>query len=172
MSDVRSASGVELLILDVDGVLTEGSVIHGPAGHELKHFSTKDGFGLTLWRRMGFRASIITGRSSQAVATRATELSIAPVIQGVGDKEEAFERLLAEVGTTADRVCVMGDDWPDIRIMKRAAYAIAPADAVPETRAAADHVTAASGGRGAVREAVEHLLRAKGLFDRAKSFYH
>lgn len=168
----RDGSKVELLVLDVDGVLSDGAIVHGPEGFELKHFNTKDGFGIQLWRQMGFRAAIITGRSGQAVATRARELGIEPVIQGSKNKEESLASILATLNLTADRVCAVGDDWPDIRIMKLAAYAIAPADATPETIAAADHVTNACAGRGAVREAVEHLLGLKGLMERARSLYH
>lgn len=167
----RDASKIELLVLDVDGVLTDGSIVHGPEHFELKRFNTKDGFGLRLWAQMGFRAGIITGRSSAAVATRAQELGLNPVIQGSKNKDEALSVMLTTLGLTADRACVMGDDWPDIRIMRRAGFAIAPADATPEVVAIADHVTRAPGGRGAVREAVEHLLRARGLFDRARSLY-
>jgi 3-deoxy-D-manno-octulosonate 8-phosphate phosphatase (KDO 8-P phosphatase) len=167
----RDASKIELLVLDVDGVLTDGSIVHGPDHFELKRFNTKDGFGLRLWAQMGLRAGIITGRSSAAVATRSQELGLNPVIQGSKNKDESFSVMLTTLGLTADRACVMGDDWPDIRIMRRAGYAIAPADAAPEVVAIADHVTRAAGGRGAVREAVEHLLRARGLFDRARSLY-
>lgn len=168
----RDAARIELLVLDVDGVLSDGSIVHGPEGFEIKRFNTKDGFGLMLWKQMGFRASIITGRTSQAVLTRSRELGIDPVVQGSKDKSASLDTLLAQVSVSIDRVCVMGDDWPDIRIMRRAGYAIAPADASAETLAAADHVTRAEGGRGAVREAIEHLLNAKGTLERARSLYH
>ncbi len=168
----RDGSKVELLVLDVDGVLSDGAIVHGPEGFELKRFNTKDGFGLQLWRQMGFRACIITGRSSDAVTTRARELGLDPVAQGVKDKQASLSAMLKTLGVTLDRVAVVGDDWPDIRIMRLSAYAIAPADAMPETIAAADHVTNACGGRGAVREAVEHLLGLKGLMEKARSLYH
>lgn len=167
----RDGSRIELLVLDVDGVLSDGSIIHGPEGFELKRFNTKDGFGLNLWKQMGFRASIITGRSSQAVTTRSRELGIDPVVQGSKDKAQSLASMLEALHLTADRVCVIGDDWPDIRIMRQAGYAIAPADATQETIAAADHVTRHRGGHGAVREAVEHLLSLKGLMERALAHY-
>jgi len=167
----RDARHVELLVLDVDGVLTDGSILHGPDQFEMKRFNTKDGFGIRLWAQMGFRAGIITGRSSVAVATRARELGLDPVIQGSRNKDESFSIMLGTLGLVAEQACVVGDDWPDIRIMRRAGYAIAPADAAPEVGAIADHVTTSVGGRGCVREAVEHLLREKGLFERARSLY-
>lgn len=168
----RDGSRVELLVLDVDGVLSDGAIVHGPEGFELKRFNTKDGFGLRLWSEMGFRSCIITGRSSHAVTTRARELGIDPVAQGVKNKVEALANVLKQLNLSPDRAAVVGDDWPDIRIMKQSAYAIAPADATPETIAAADHVTNACGGRGAVREAVEHLLGLKGLMEKARALYH
>jgi 3-deoxy-D-manno-octulosonate 8-phosphate phosphatase (KDO 8-P phosphatase) len=172
MTTKRDAAGIELLVLDVDGVLSDGSIIHGNDGIELKRFSTKDGFGIQLWRQMGFRASIITGRTGQAVATRARELGIDPVVQGSKDKEASLREVLALTGLSIERVAVMGDDWPDNRIMRLAGYALAPADATQETMAVADFVTLAPGGRGAVREAIEHILHAKGLMERARSLYH
>ena len=167
----RRADAISLLVLDVDGVLTDGSIVHGPSHFELKRFNTKDGFGVRLWAQMGFRAGIITGRSSDAVATRARELGLDPVIQGSKNKDESLSIMLGTLGLTADRACVVGDDWPDIRIMRRAGYAIAPADAAREVLELADHVTPSPGGRGCVRDAVEHLLREKGLFARARSLY-
>ncbi|MBX3317290.1 MAG: HAD hydrolase family protein [Phycisphaeraceae bacterium] len=167
----RDGSRIELLVLDVDGVLSDGSIIHGPEGFELKRFNTKDGFGLNLWKQMGFRSAIITGRSSQAVTTRARELGIDPVVQGSKDKAKSLGSMLEALHLTADKVCVIGDDWPDIRIMRGAGYAIAPSDAAQETIAAADHVTRNRGGHGAVREAIEHLLSLKGLMERALAHY-
>lgn len=156
------AEWVELLVLDVDGVLTDGSLWYSDRGEELKRFHVRDGLGLKLWQKAGGRAAILSGRRSEAVARRAAELGLHPVIQGSDDKAAGFARLLAETGTTADRVCGVGDDLPDLPFLSQCGLAVAVGDAAPEVQAAADHVTAAPGGRGAVREAVEWLLKARG----------
>ena len=159
------ATRIELLLLDVDGVLTDGSVVYTDSGEELKRFHVRDGSGLKLWRAAGKRSAIISGRSSAAVERRASELGIAPVLQGCDDKLQAFEEVLAAVGLTADRVCAVGDDLADLPILKRAGLAIAVADACPEVQAAAHLTTITPGGRGAVREAVEWLLKLQGRWD-------
>ncbi|HET6574750.1 MAG TPA: HAD family hydrolase, partial [Fimbriiglobus sp.] len=159
------AARIELLLLDVDGVLTDGSVVYSDAGEELKRFHVRDGSGLKLWRAAGKRAAIVSGRASAAVERRAAELGIAPVLQGRDDKLRVFEELLAALGLTADRVCAVGDDLADLPVLTRAGLAIAVADACPEVRAAAHRTTIAPGGRGAVREAVEWLLRLQGRWD-------
>lgn len=156
---------IELLLLDVDGVLTDGTVIYSDSGEELKRFHVRDGSGLKLWRASGKRTAIVSGRASAAVERRAAELGIAPVLQGRDDKPRAFEEVLAAVGLTADRVCCVGDDLADLPILTRAGLAIAVADACPEVRAAAHLTTITPGGRGAVREAVEWLLKLQGRWD-------
>jgi 3-deoxy-D-manno-octulosonate 8-phosphate phosphatase (KDO 8-P phosphatase) len=155
------ADRIELLLLDVDGVLTDGSVVYSDAGEELKRFHVRDGSGLKLWRAAGKRAAIVSGRASAAVERRAAELGIAPVLQGRDDKLRAFEEVLAALGLTADRVCAVGDDLADLPILTRVGLAVAVADACPEVRAAAHRTTITPGGRGAVREAVEWLLQGR-----------
>ena len=156
------AAAIELLLLDVDGVLTDGSVIYADDGTELKRFHVRDGSGLKLWHTAGKRAAIVSGRKSVAVERRATELGIGPVLQGRDDKLAAFAEVLAWHGYTPDQVCAIGDDLPDVPLLRRCGLAVAVADACPEARAAAHYVTAAPGGRGAVREAIEWLLTAQG----------
>lgn len=156
------AARVDVLVLDVDGVLTDGGIWYTERGDELKRFHVRDGFGLKLWQRAGGRAAILSGRHSEAVARRAAELGLAPVYQGYDDKAAGFDALLAEIGATADRVCGVGDDLPDLPFLTRCGLAVAVGDAAFEVQSAADHVTAAPGGRGAVREAVEWLLKARG----------
>src|SRR5207248_6604147 len=153
------AAKVELLLLDVDGVLTDGGIVYADDGTELKRFHVRDGSGLKLWQLAGRRAAIVSGRNSPAVARRAAELGVAPVLQGRADKLAAFEALLAETGLRPEQVCAVGDDLPDLPVLRRCGLAVAVADACPEVRAAADHVTAVGGGHGAVRDAVEWLLR-------------
>ena len=159
------AAKIELLLIDVDGVLTDGAIVYSDDGAELKRFHVRDGSGLKLWHLAGNRSAIVSGRSSPAVQRRAEELGIGLVIQGVPDKLPAFGVVLTETGLRAEQVCVMGDDFTDLPLMRRAGLAIAVADACEEVQAAADHVTTASGGKGAVRDAIEWLLRLQGKWD-------
>jgi 3-deoxy-D-manno-octulosonate 8-phosphate phosphatase (KDO 8-P phosphatase) len=159
------AARIELLLLDVDGVLTDGSVVYSDSGEELKRFHVRDGAGLKLWRAAGKRAAIISGRSSATVERRAAELGVAPVLQGRDDKLAALDEVLAATGLTADRVCAIGDDLADLPVLGRVGLTIAVADACPEVRAAAHRTTITPGGRGAVREAAEWLLKLQGRWD-------
>ncbi len=161
----RRLARVELLLLDVDGVLTDGGVTLGPDGGEFKTFHIRDGLGLRLWRGSGRRVGLVTGRASRAVEARAAELGIAIVRQGVADKGSAVAAIMAECGLDAERTAFMGDDLPDLAAMTRCGVALAPADACAEVRAAAAVVTRMPGGRGAVREAIERLLGARGEWD-------
>jgi 3-deoxy-D-manno-octulosonate 8-phosphate phosphatase (KDO 8-P phosphatase) len=163
MSDLAArAAKIELLLLDVDGVLTDGSIMYTDAGAEVKRFHVRDGSGLKLWHLAGKRSAIVSGRKSQAVERRAAELGIAPVLQGQSDKLPAFGVLVTVTGLRAEQVCAIGDDLPDLPVMRRAGLAVAVADACAEVRKAADYVTAVAGGRGAVRDAVEWLLKLQG----------
>jgi 3-deoxy-D-manno-octulosonate 8-phosphate phosphatase (KDO 8-P phosphatase) len=158
------AAKIELLLLDVDGVLTDGSILYG-AEEELKRFHVRDGSGLKFWRESGKRAAILSGRSSAAVLRRAAELGISPVMQGRSEKLPAFWDLIASTGSSPDRICAVGDDLPDLPVLSRCGVSIAVADACAELKAAADYVTAAPGGRGAVREAIEWLMKLQGTWD-------
>jgi 3-deoxy-D-manno-octulosonate 8-phosphate phosphatase (KDO 8-P phosphatase) len=156
---------VELLLLDVDGVLTDGGIVYSDAGEELKRFHVRDGSGLKLWRLAGMRAAIVSGRKSAAVDRRAAELGVSPVLTGREDKATAFAEVLATVGVSADRVCAIGDYLADLPVLAAAGVAVAVADACPEVRATADYVTAVPGGHGAVRDAIEWLLKLQGRWD-------
>ncbi len=156
------AARIELLLLDVDGVLTDGSVLYADDGTELKRFHVRDGSGLKFWRDLGNRAAIVSGRTSSAVDRRAKELGIAPVLQGRSEKLAALDEVLTALDLRPEQVCAIGDDLPDLPVLKRVGLAVAVADACPEVRAAAHHVTAAPGGRGAVRDAIEWLLKLRG----------
>ena len=153
---------VEMLVLDVDGVLTEGSVIYDETGNEWKHFHVRDGSGLKIWNHVGRRAALITGRTSRLVERRAAELGIAPVIQGAQEKVPALRKILQETQILAERVCAIGDDVPDLGVLANCGFAVAVADACAEVRHAAHYVTQAAGGRGAVRETIELILHAQG----------
>jgi 3-deoxy-D-manno-octulosonate 8-phosphate phosphatase (KDO 8-P phosphatase) len=150
-----------LLVLDVDGVLTDGGIIYGDNGLELKVFHVRDGSGLKLWQRAGKRSALITGRTSTVVAVRAAELGIDPVIQGEADKGRAFQELLAKLQAPAETACYVGDDLMDLPAMSKSGLAVAVADACPEAIAAAHYVTPSGGGRGAVRETIELILKSQ-----------
>lgn len=159
---------IELLVLDVDGVLTEGSITLGggePAWlGEWKQFHVRDGSGLKVWREAGKRIALLTGRRSRVVEVRAAELGIAAVVQGAADKAAAFEELLAKLGYRPEQVACVGDDTADVALFHRCGLAVAVADACPEALCAAHHVTQRPGGRGAVREGIERILRCQGLW--------
>lgn len=156
------AAGLRMLALDVDGVLTDGRIYYGNAGEELKTFSIKDGLGLKLLQRAGLRVAIITGRQSNIVDRRAAELGIEDVIQGREDKRQALEELCRQHQLTAAQCAYMGDDLPDLGAIRAAGLGLSVADGDATVRAAADWVSSRNGGCGAVREACEHILEARG----------
>ncbi len=157
---------IEILVLDVDGVLTDGRISYGDGEQEYKSFHVRDGSALRWWQDLGKQVALITGRDSPIVARRARELGIASVFQGQVKKLPALKQLLARTGFSAQQVCAMGDDLPDIPVLREAGVAIAVADACPEVCAQADWTTTARGGHAAVREAIERLLQAQGLWAR------
>jgi 3-deoxy-D-manno-octulosonate 8-phosphate phosphatase (KDO 8-P phosphatase) len=161
----RRASHIKLLLLDCDGVLTDGRLWLIGDDDEQKSFNTKDGLGLELFHRAGLKSGIITGRSSKAVERRAAELGIEFLRQGDEDKVVAFGALLMLAGVNEDQVAFVGDDLTDIPLMKRSELAIAVADAVEEVTSIAHYVTRADGGRGAVREVVELILKSQGRWN-------
>lgn len=161
----RRASRIKLLLMDCDGVLTDGRLWLTADGEEQKAFHTHDGLGLSLLHRAGLRSGVISGRNSAALARRAGELGVEFVRQGDPEKISAFEEVLRQAGVDEDEVAFVGDDLTDIPIMRRVEFAVAVADAVDETRAVAHYVTRAHGGHGAVREAIEIILRSQGRWN-------
>ena len=161
------AAKIELLLLDVDGVLTDGGVMYTAAGDEIKRFHVRDGSGLKIWLGLGLKVAVISGRNSAAVDRRMVELEVGHVYQGRSEKASAFYELLAATGVTADRVCAVGDDLPDLPIMMRCGLPVAVADACPEVREIAAFTTVERGGHGAVRETVEWLLKMRGQWTAA-----
>lgn len=147
-----------VLVLDVDGVLTDGSIWLDDNGREWKRFHVHDGMGLGLWRKAGGRSAILSGRASLAVRHRADELRVDAVVMGCEEKAEGLQRVLDRLGATAAAIAYLGDDLPDIPPMRACGYPMAVSDACAEVRAVARFVCARPGGSGAVREAVEHLL--------------
>jgi 3-deoxy-D-manno-octulosonate 8-phosphate phosphatase (KDO 8-P phosphatase) len=164
-------AGIELLVLDVDGVLTQGDIFYTDTGVEAKAFDVKDGLGIRVASDAGLGLALMTGRTSQVVQRRARDLRIAEVLQRVGDKASALRQYVEGKEIPLERVAFMGDDLNDREAMRAAGVAIAPADAVEEIRQEADLVTEAPGGRGAAREAVEAVLRAQGRWEEAVNSY-
>ena len=156
------AAKVKLLLLDVDGVLTDGSIVYTHSGTEMKAFNTKDGFGIRLLQESGVAVGVITARTSEAVRRRAEDLKLSHVHQGIRNKIEVFERILASEQLAPAEVAYMGDDWLDLPLLIRVGLAAAPADAVAEVREIAHYVAASPGGRGAVREICNLIIAARG----------
>jgi 3-deoxy-D-manno-octulosonate 8-phosphate phosphatase (KDO 8-P phosphatase) len=157
-----AAAAIRLLVLDVDGVLTDGRLYYGARGEALKVFHVRDGYGIRGLIRAGVEVAVISGRRSRAVAARCRELGIARVVQGAADKLAAFERLRRRTRIAARACACVGDDLPDVALFGAVGLAFAVADAHPLARRAAHHVTALPGGRGAVREVCDRLLAAQG----------
>jgi 3-deoxy-D-manno-octulosonate 8-phosphate phosphatase (KDO 8-P phosphatase) len=165
------AARVRLLLLDCDGVLTDGRITPVEDGEELKSFNTRDGHGLVMLHRAGLRSGIISGRRSRLVELRAADLGVSFVRQGALNKVEVFESLLAEAGIEPAHAAYVGDDVVDIPLMRRCTFAVAVADATEDTRAAAHYVTRLPGGFGAVREVCELILKAQGRWDELMKRY-
>lgn len=162
LSVQQRAARVRLILLDVDGVLTDGSVIMHGNGTESKAFHIRDGAAMVWAMQAGIAVGVLSARTSAATTQRAAQLGVRIVVQGVASKKAEFERILAENDFTEDDVAYMGDDLLDIPVLKRAGLAGAPADAAEEVRAVAQWVSALGGGRGAVREFIELVLRSQG----------
>ena len=157
-------TGIKLLLFDVDGVLTDGTiVIHGD-GSESKPFNIRDGAGLVWAQRAGLSVGLLSARLADATTIRAAQLGITTVVQGAVNKLAGYEQILKDAGLTDAQVGYMGDDLQDLPVLRRAGFSAAPADAAPEVLAAVHWVSASGGGRGAARECVEHVLRAQGLW--------
>lgn len=166
-----AAENVRLLCLDVDGVMTDGGVRLDDLGVEIKRFHVRDGAGMRIWLKLGYEIAIITGRSGMAIHHRAAELGIQHVLQGLKHKRDAFTGLLNALDLRASEAAMLGDDLPDLPVMRLAGYPMAVADAAEEVRSVARFVTTRPGGHGAVREAIEHLLKSRGEWDRALKLF-
>ena len=171
MNPEAAARAIRLLLLDVDGVLTDGRLYYGNSGEELKAFHIQDGLGIKLLQRQGIEVGIITGRSSALLARRAAELGIRRVIQGREDKSRALDELLADMPLALEHIAFMGDDLPDLPVMARVGLALTVADCSPTVAGRAHWQARRGGGRGAVREAAEFILRAQGKLDTALEEY-
>jgi 3-deoxy-D-manno-octulosonate 8-phosphate phosphatase (KDO 8-P phosphatase) len=167
----RKAAQVRLLALDVDGVLTDGRLYFAEDGQEFKTFDTQDGHGIKLLQQAGITCAIITGRTTKLVERRAHNLGVAHLLQGREDKLVALRELSAQLGIALANTAYVGDDWPDLPAIRAAGFGVAVANAHDELRSHADYVTRQGGGRGAVREVCDLLLKAQGLYAHALSHY-
>jgi 3-deoxy-D-manno-octulosonate 8-phosphate phosphatase (KDO 8-P phosphatase) len=161
------AKSVRMIMMDVDGVLTDGRILYSTDGAEIESFFVRDGLGLRAAQRAGLVTAILTGRASGAVARRAKELGIPEIHMGIENKMEAYETVLRRHGLTDEAVAYLGDDVNDLPLLARVGLSVAPADAADEVKARVAYVTARAGGRGAVREAIELILKAQGRWERA-----
>lgn len=157
-----ASNEIRLLVLDVDGVLTDGTIFIDDDGRQSRGFHIQDGLGVTLWQSVGRQAGILTSKRSTAVEARARMLGIELIEQGAEDKLPGLERLVSTAGVSLDETAYVGDDLLDAAVMRQVGYPIAVANAVDEVKELAAYVTSQSGGQGAVREAIEHLLKRDG----------
>ena len=162
---IERARRIKLLLMDCDGVLTDGRLWLTPDGDEQKAFHTRDGQGISLIQRAGLHTGIITGRTSSAVERRAHDLKMSYVRQDAKDKIKALEEIVAEAGVTAADCAYIGDDLADMPVMRQVSLAVAVADAAEDTKQVAHYVTACRGGHGAVREVIDLILKAQGRWD-------
>ncbi|MSR41163.1 MAG: HAD family hydrolase [Phycisphaerales bacterium] len=167
MPNHAPAQPIRLLVLDVDGVLTDGGISLDDLGRETKRFHVRDGAGIRMWLTLGLEIAIITGRSGMVVHHRARELGIRHVVTGSKAKAEAFAALCAQLEIAPSEAAMLGDDIPDLSVLRACGFPMAVQDASAEVLAFAQLVTQAKGGHGAVREAIEYLLRAQGRWQEA-----
>lgn len=156
---------IRLLLLDVDGVLTAGEIIYADSGEQHKIFNAKDGVGIRMLKAAGIHVGIVTGRSGEALLHRCRNLGIDLVFDGVRDKAQLLDPITAQTGIGVEQIAFVGDDLPDLSIMRKVKLAVAVADAHPAIRDAAHMITVAGGGRGAVREVCDAILKAQGRWD-------
>ena len=171
LAATERAKRVKLMIFDVDGVLTDGGLRYGAEGELIKTFNVLDGHGIKLLQQSGVKTAIISARQSAIVARRAADLGISLLMQGVHDKRAAFERTAADTGIRHEECGFMGDDVIDLPVMTRVGFAVSVPNGHPEVTRRAHYVAAAGGGRGAVREVCDFILRAQGNYEAAMAPY-
>lgn len=165
MPHSQRCRSIRLILSDVDGVLTDGGIIYDNEGIETKRFHVRDGMGIRLWQKAGYRFGLITHRSSNILKMRVAELGIEIIRQGIDNKLTAMQGILGELRLTPAQVCYIGDDLPDLPLMRSVGFGVAVADACGELREAAHHVTTLPGGSGAVRETIEMILKAQSRWE-------
>jgi len=162
---------IKLIVLDVDGTMTDGSIYYDSEGNETKAFNVKDGLGIASWIRMGREVAIITGRKSAIVSKRAEELKIHYCRQGVKDKLKELKEIIDELGITEQNVAVIGDDWNDYEMLKYAGLSFVPSDASYSVRHISDYILDKRGGEGAVREMIDILIEEEGLEEEMRALW-
>ena len=168
---IERAKKIKLLILDVDGVMTDGTLLIGPSGELCKNFHAQDGLGITLSKKFGLKTAIITGRTSEMVEFRANELKVDALYQGQRNKLNALIKLQKQFNVNLNEIAYVGDDLIDLPILTKVGLACAVQNAVLEVKAHSHYITEASGGHGAVRQVIEMILRAQGFWDQIVSDY-
>ena len=171
LAALARAAPIRLLLLDVDGVLTDGSILYSQEGKESKFFNTQDGFGLRLLLEAGMETGVITARTSEAVTRRTEDLKMRYVYQGVPDKLSAYKEITRQSGLKPFEIAYMGDDWLDLVLLTRVGFAAVPANGVAEVQDVAHYVSGRAGGHGAVREVCDLLLEAKGIMQQVLQGY-
>ncbi len=169
---IERAKKIKLLVLDVDGVLTDGRIIYGSYGDELKNFDVNDGLGMYLIRRAGIRCVILTAKGSRVVTKRAKELKVAKVYRDFHYKIEALHKIRKKFKVEDKEICFMGDDVIDIPVLKRIGLAVCPPNAMEDVKQFAHLITNKSGGHGAVREVCDFIMRAQGAWDKVMARYY
>ncbi len=163
--DAQFAAPIRFVLSDVDGVMTDGRITIDNAGVETKSFYVRDGIAIKMWQRQGLGFGVLTARSSQIVKLRSAELGISVVRQGIAQKLPAAVEICKQAGITLQELCYIGDDLPDVPVIRNAGLGVTVADGAAEAREAADWVTQAKGGAGAIRELIERLMKAKGCWE-------
>jgi len=173
MTDVpkTNLAEIELLVLDVDGVLTDGTIVIDADGRESKFFNLLDGHGIRMWRKAGLKVAFLSGRSSEPTKYRAEQLEIDYCIQDCLDKLPVIEKLLEQLGLSANKIAYIGDDLLDLPVIRYAGFGVAVANAVDEVKQYADYVTTRRGGNGAVREVIEYILKNSGRWQELMKKY-
>jgi 3-deoxy-D-manno-octulosonate 8-phosphate phosphatase (KDO 8-P phosphatase) len=152
---------IKLLLLDVDGVLTDGRIIYDSRGHDMKFFDVHDGLGIYALRRVGIKTILITAKGSRAIKPRARDMQVAEIFENISPKTAVLDKILRKYRLKADQVCFVGDDLVDLGLMKKVGFSVAVFNAVPEIKQIANYITLKEGGRGAVREIAELILKSQ-----------
>lgn len=162
---------IKLLLLDVDGVLTDGKIVYDSCGREMKFFDVHDGLGVYLLKKAGILSILISAKGSKAIHRRAADMQVEAVFENISPKTSVLSKILKKYNVGLDEICFVGDDLVDLCLMKRVGFSVAVFNAAPEIKQAASYITIREGGRGAVREVAELILKAQGKWQELAGFY-